>query len=188
MLGRGPLSDLFSCWLGLTWPGQSFVQPSESQAVLERAIKECEGKRSWMGSYHGEWAVLADILGRIILVFSPIGCQPSGLILEAPSAFEATHTSLADAFVDVVGQKGERRSLLQPGRDVVQLKPSCVPLPLHCVSQASRKSFGSQGSTEVRALLIIGRSRLQWRDPEWFWASFTMEALSSCTRTLTLTY
>lgn len=151
MLGNGPLSYLFPTWLALTCPGQSFDDPADSQAVLGKAIVECEGERSWMGSSHGEYAVLADILGVVIRVFSPIGCQPDGALLPAPAQLDPALFSLEDARVDVVGEEGRRRCVLRPGQDVVQLKPSCVHVPLHYVVEASRETLsgGSQAHPGV---------------------------------------
>lgn len=106
MLGDGALSYLFPAWLSLTCPGQSFAQASEGQAVLKKAIMECEGERSWMGVYHGEYAVLADILGAVIRVFSPIGCQPDGAPVDPPHDANSVLFSLDDARVDIVGQEG----------------------------------------------------------------------------------
>lgn len=143
MLGNGPLSYLFPTWLGLTCPGQSFTQSADGQAVLDKAIKECEGNRSWMGSYHGEYAVLADILGAIIRVFSPIGCQPDGSLVVPPAGLDPGHFSIADARIDVVGGDGARRCVVRPGKEVVQLKPSCVHVPLHLVAQATREAVAS---------------------------------------------
>lgn len=146
MLGDGALSYLFPAWLSLTCPGQSFAEASEGQAVLTKAIMECEGERSWMGVYHGEYAVLADILGAVIRVFSPIGCQPNGAPVDPPPDANSALFSLDNARVDVVGQEGHRRCLLRPGNGVVQVKPSCVHVPLHFFLQASRESSASRAS------------------------------------------
>lgn len=119
MLGDGPLSYLFPTWLGLTCPGQSFAQPIDGQAVLKNAISECEGERSWMGVYFGEYAVLEDILGAVIRVFSPLGCQPDGAPVLASADVEAEKFSLADARVELVGDVGHRRCVLRPGNGIV---------------------------------------------------------------------
>lgn len=149
MLRNGPLSYLFPTWLGLTCPGQSFAQPAEGQAVLEKAIKDCEGNRSWMGTYHGEYAVLADILGAVIRVFSPVGCQPDGSLLVPPAGLDPAHFSIADARVDIVGSDGARRCELRPGKGVVQLKPSCVHVPLHYMAHATREATSSGASADA---------------------------------------
>lgn len=151
MVGNGPLSYLFPCWLSLTCPGQSFAHPAEGQAVLQKAILECEGERSWMGSYHGEYAVLADVLGAIIRVLSPIGCQPDGAMLAAHISHHPASFSVADAFIDVVGEDSHRRCVLRAGSAVVQLKPSCVHVPLHCVAQAVREVMEGGGSSDSAA-------------------------------------
>lgn len=152
MLGSGPLSHLFPAWLGLTCPGQAYPDPQVAQAVLRKAILECEGERSWMGSNHGEYAVLTDILGVIVRVFSPIGCSPDGTMSQAPVRQDPSLFSVAGAGLDIVGQAGSRRSLLRPGNDVVQLKPSCVHVPLRCVVQAQLEVQSSGGYSDAPVL------------------------------------
>lgn len=153
MLGDGALSYLFPAWLSLTCPGQTFTHPSEGQAVLKKAIMECEGERSWMGVYHGEYAVLADILGAVIRVFSPIGCQPDSAPVDPPHDVNSGLFSLGDARVDIVGQEGHRRCVLRPGNGVVQVKPSCVHVPLHFVSQAAREALASESSADSEVVV-----------------------------------
>lgn len=152
MLANGPLSQLFPTWLSLTCPGQTFSHPQLAEAVLQKAITECEGERSWMGSSHGEYAVLADILGVIIRVFSPIGCSPDGTMGKAPASQDPGQFSVAGASVDVVGQPGSRRCLIRPGSDVVQLKPSCLHVPLRYVMQAQVEA---QASGESRDATVV---------------------------------
>lgn len=159
MLGDGALAHLFPTWLGLTCPGQSFSSAQVAQSVLQKAIVECEGERSWMGSTHGEYAVLADILGVIIRVFSPIGCAPDGTLTAPPASQDARLFSVAGARVEIAGQPGSRRCVLRAGDNVVQLRPSCIHVPLRCVAQAQLEARAN-GAPPEAALMSMRAKEL----------------------------
>lgn len=169
MLGKGALCHLCPAWLGLTRPGQAFSHPGLAQSVLRNATLECEGERSWMGSTHGEYAVLTDIRSVIIRVFSPLGCTPDGTMSKAPTSQDPGLFSVAGAGVDILGQPGSRRCVVRAGDDVVQLKPSCIHDPLRCVMQAQveaqasgqprEASFISMRAKEIallRSCMVLG--------------------------------
>lgn len=104
LMSSGAMSSVFPTGVSLTCPRESFASQARAEGVLSRAIKRRGQHNACMGGTKGDDDILDDFLAIIFRMFSPIGCQSNGEMLQPPTGQDSTLSSLGDTRMDTIGE------------------------------------------------------------------------------------